>query len=169
MTATGFQLASSSWDQHEYQAMQRVIDSGHFTMGPEVAAFESAFADYIGTKHAVMVNSGSSANLVLMAALRFHSRLGYTAGAEVIVPAVSWGTTYYPVTQHGLTLRFVDVSADDWNIEVGQVQAAITERTAGVLAVNLLGAPAAIGQLRTLCDQHEIWLIEDNCESLGAR
>jgi CDP-4-dehydro-6-deoxyglucose reductase, E1 len=169
MTDSGFSLASSSWDGRELEAMQRVIDSGHFTMGPEVSAFESDFARYIGTKYAVMVNSGSSANLVVMAALRFHSRWAFTPGAEVIVPAVSWGTTYYPVSQHGLTLRFVDVSAEDWNIDVEQVRAAVTDRTAGVLAVNLLGAPAAITELRKLCDEHGLWLIEDNCESLGAR
>lgn len=169
MTDSGFSLASSSWDARERQAMQRVIDSGHFTMGPEVAAFEADFARYIGTKHAVMVNSGSSANLVVMAALRFHSRWAFSPGAEVIVPAVSWGTTYYPVTQQGLTLRFVDVSADDWNLDVEQVRAAITDQTAGVLAVNLLGAPASLAELRSLCDEHELWLIEDNCESLGAR
>lgn len=163
-----YSLASSSWDDREYAAIRRVVDSGHFTMGPEVDRFEADFARYIGTKHAVMVNSGSSANLVLLAAVRYHSRWKFTPGAEVIVPAVSWGTTYYPVSQEGWTLRFVDVSTDDWNIDLDQVRTAIGPQTAGVFAVNLLGAPAPLVELRSLCEEREIWLIEDNCESLGA-
>jgi CDP-6-deoxy-D-xylo-4-hexulose-3-dehydrase len=169
MTGRSYPLAASSWDAAEVDAMQRVIASGMFTMGGEVAAFERAFAEYIGTKHAVMVNSGSSANLILLAALRLHSSWGWgEGGGEVIVPAVSWGTTYYPVTQAGLRLRFVDVSAEDWNIDAGQVAAAIGADTRGIFAVNLLGAPAALDELRQLADAHGIFLIEDNCESLGA-
>lgn len=163
-----YPLASSTWDARELEALQRVVASGRYTMGPEVAAYEQAFAGVIGTKHAVAVNSGSSANLVLLAALRHHSTWGFEAGAEIIVPAVSWGTTYYPACQHGLTLRFVDVSAADWNLDLRAVESAVNDRTAGVLAVNLLGAPAPLPQLRELCEQAGIFLIEDNCESLGA-
>jgi CDP-6-deoxy-D-xylo-4-hexulose-3-dehydrase len=149
--------------------MQRVISSGVFTMGNEVARFEADFAAYIGTRHAVMVNSGSSANLILLAALRWHSVLGWGDGSgEVIVPAVSWGTTYYPVVQAGLDLRFVDVSAEDWNIDVERVAEAIGPATRGIFAVNLLGAPAALLELRELADANGLFLIEDNCESLGA-
>jgi CDP-4-dehydro-6-deoxyglucose reductase, E1 len=163
-----YQLASSTWDEHELDAIHRVLDSGRFTMGPEVEKFEREFAAYIGTRHAIMVNSGSSANLVLLAALRYHSRWAFPDGGELIVPAVSWGTTYYPATQHGLTLRFVDVSADDWNMDIKLVRDAIGDTTVGVFAVNLLGAPAPLLDLRELCDAAGIFLIEDNCESLGA-
>jgi CDP-4-dehydro-6-deoxyglucose reductase, E1 len=163
-----YSLASSTWDGHERDAVQRVLDSGRFTMGNEVAQFERGFAEYIGTKHAVMVNSGSSANLLMLAALRYHSRWRFPDGGEVIVPAVSWGTTYYPVTQNGLTLRFVDVSAEDWNIDVDQVRASINDRTVGVFAVSLLGAPAPLLELQHICDEAGILLLEDNCESLGA-
>jgi CDP-4-dehydro-6-deoxyglucose reductase, E1 len=164
----GYALASSTWDDRELAAMQRVIGSGRFTMGDEVAQFERAFAGFVGTEHAVMVNSGSSANLALFAALQHHTRWAFPQGGEVIVPAVSWGTTYYPVAQHGLTLRFVDVAQDDWNLDVELVRAALSERTVGVFAVNLLGAPAPLLELRRLCDEAGVFLIEDNCESLGA-
>jgi CDP-4-dehydro-6-deoxyglucose reductase, E1 len=167
--ATGYPLASSTWDDREFGAMQRVIDSGRFTMGSEVAEFEDAFAQYVGTKHAVMVNSGSSANLVLLAALRYHSKWSAPRTGEVIVPAVSWGTTYYPVTQYGLTLRFVDVAPRDWNLDLAQVRDAINDQTVGVFAVNLLGAPAALTELRSLCSDAGLFLIEDNCEALGAQ
>lgn len=106
-----FPLATSSWDEAEHQAMQDVIASGQFSMGPKVAACEQAFADYAGTRYSVMCNSGSSANLLMIAALRFtqNPALRLNPGDEVIVPAVSWSTTYSPLAQYGLHLRFVDI------------------------------------------------------------
>ena len=104
MTTINFPLATSSWDEREYAAIQRVIQSDRYSMGDEVALFERQFAEAMGTKHAVMVNSGSSANLLIAAALRYHSTFGYEDGAEVIVPAVSWSTTYYPLYQHGMRM-----------------------------------------------------------------
>ena len=93
-----YPLASSSWDQLEIDSMQRVINSGHFSMGKEVSEFEKIFAEFIGSKYAVMVNSGSSANLLMVAALFYKSSGNLKPGDEVIVPAVSWSTTYYPLT-----------------------------------------------------------------------
>lgn len=164
----GYPLAVSSWDDGEIAALQRVIETGRFTMGAEVERFEQGFADYIGTKHAVMVNSGSSANLVMLAAMRYHSKGYWHEGGDVIVPSVSWGTTYFPVSQTGLRLKFVDVHPGDWNIDVTEVANAIDENAVAVLAVNLLGAPAALDELRSVCDHNGIVLLEDNCESLGA-
>ena len=89
-------------------------------------------------------------------------------GDEVIVPAVSWSTTYFPVTQTGLKLRFVDVEASTLNIDPDLACAAITPRTRAILAVNLLGNPARLDRLRAICDRHDLLLIEDNCESMGA-
>lgn len=168
MSDAAFPLAMSTWDEREQTALMRVIASGNFTMGAEVKAFEAMFADFIGTRHAVMVNSGSSANLLLLSALKFHSSWPTDGRNEVIVPSVSWGTTYFPVTQNGLMLRFVDVSDSDWNIDVEQVHAAVNDRTVAVLAVSLLGAPAGLARLKRLCDEVGVLLLEDNCESLGA-
>lgn len=84
-----FPLATSSWDSEELDAMKRVIDSGRFTMGEHVDRFEAAFAEYTGSKYAVMSNSGSSANLLMIAALFFVGNNPLKAGDEVIVPAVS--------------------------------------------------------------------------------
>jgi CDP-6-deoxy-D-xylo-4-hexulose-3-dehydrase len=103
-----YPLASTTWDQEEYLALNRVIDSGRFTMGQEVMEFEGQFANYIGAKHAVMFNSGSSANLALIAAARYMKDSLLQPGDEVIVPAVSWSTTYYPVHQYELVLSFVE-------------------------------------------------------------
>ena len=106
-----FLLATTSWGKEEIDAMQRVITSGMFTMGSNVEAFEQLFAKYVGSQHCVMVNSGSSANLLMVAALFYtkNSKLKLRRGDEVIVPAVSWSTTYYPLYQYGLKIKFVDI------------------------------------------------------------
>ena len=164
-----YPLASPSWDEAEYQALARVIGSGRHTMGREVAAFEQAFARYCGSRFAVMASSGSAANLLALAAAFWHPDWGWRPGDEVIVPAVSWSTTYFPVTQTGLRLRFVDIEAATLNIDPDLVEAAITPRSRAILAVNLLGNPAALDRLRQIADGAGLILIEDNCESLGAR
>ena len=89
-------------------------------------------------------------------------------GDEVIVPAVSWATTYYPVHQLGLRLRFVDIDLNSLNIDTAQVAAAISPRTKAILAVNLLGNPADLVELTRIAGEHGLVLLEDNCESLGA-
>ena len=163
-----YTLAHNSWDINEKQALERVMASDRYTMGPEVAKFEEEFASYIGSKYAIMINSGSSANLMMLSALRYDDRYNLQPDDEVIVPAVSWSTTYFPVDQNRFKLVFVDVDLDTLNISVEQVVEAITERTKIIFAVNLLGNPADLVQLKKICDEKNIILIEDNCESLGA-
>ena len=167
-TPSGFPLATSSWDADEYAAIQRVVDSGRFTMGPLVAQFEQDFADLFGSKFGVMVNSGSSANLIAIAAAVLDPRTDLHAGDEVLVPAVSWATTYYPLQQYGLRLKFVDIDIDTLNMDLNLAEAAITPATKAILAVNLLGNPNDFARLTELADKHDLILIEDNCESLGA-
>ena len=163
-----YQLASSSWDEDEFTAMQRVIKSGNFTMGREVREFERKFAEFFGTKFAVMSNSGSSANLLAMAAIRYSKKYGRDDHDEVIVPAVSWSTTYYPITQLGYKLRFVDINLKSLNATADAIQAAINSRTAGIFAVNLLGNPSDLEAISKLASDAGIFLLEDNCESMGA-
>lgn len=164
-----YPLASTTWDSLEIDAMQEVIASGNFTMGRQVKEFEQAFADFFGSKYAVMSNSGSSANLLALAAMRYSTKYDFAERDEVIVPAVSWSTTYYPVTQLGFKLKFVDIDLATLNADISQVRSAISDKTAGILAVNLLGNPADLIEMRELADSHNIFLIEDNCESMGAR
>ena len=163
-----YDLASSSWGSEEIAAMQRVIDSGRFTMGENVQRFEAAFAAKFGVKHALMVSSGSTANLVGVGAL-FHARdRPLQRGDEVIVPAISWATTYYPLQQYGLRLRFLDVELDTLNMDVSSLEEALTPRTRMVVAVSILGNPCALDRMRAFCDRHGLILFEDNCESMGA-
>lgn len=161
-----YPLAFYSWDQEEHQAIQRVLLSGRYTMGPQVAAFEREFAEYLGAEHTVMVNSGSTANLLAVTALMLEGKL--KPGDEVIVPAVSWSTTYFPLHQLGLRMRFVDVDPLTFNIAVEQVYDALTPDTRAVFAVNLLGNPCDLDLLTDCCLDHNLSLLVDNCESLGA-
>jgi CDP-6-deoxy-D-xylo-4-hexulose-3-dehydrase len=163
-----YDLASTTWDDDEIAAINRVLAGGQFTMGESVRTFEQAFAARFGVKHAVMVNSGSSANLVAIAALSYKEQRPLRRGDEAIVPAISWATTFHPLQQYGLKLRFVDVELDTLNMDVAQLEAALTPRTRLVVAVSILGNPAALDVIRAFCDRHGLYLLEDNCESMGA-
>jgi CDP-6-deoxy-D-xylo-4-hexulose-3-dehydrase len=138
-------------------------------MGEKVREFEAAFARKLGRKYGVMVNSGSSANLVSTAALFYRKDRPLRPGDEMIVPALSWATTYSPLQQHGLKLRVVDIDRDTLNIDLGELRRALTPRTRAVVAVSILGNPAPLPEIRKFCDEHGLSLLEDNCESLGAR
>lgn len=165
-----YPLASPSWDKAEYAAIQRVVESGNFTMGANVQHLERDFSAYIGSQHCVMVNSGSSANLLMVAALFYtkNSKYKLQRGDEVIVPAVSWSTTYYPLYQYGLRIKFVDIDLNTLNYDLDQLAAAVTDKTRLIMAVNLLGNPNDFAAIQALIADRNIFLIEDNCESMGA-
>ncbi|MGI3001874.1 DegT/DnrJ/EryC1/StrS family aminotransferase [Shewanella algae] len=165
-----YALASSTWDHHEYEAIQRVIDSDMFTMGNEVAQYERDFAKFFGTKYAVMVSSGSTANLLMIASLFFtkNPSLKLNRGDEIIVPAVSWSTTYFPLQQYGLKVKFVDIDRKTLNMDLDKLQAAITDKTRAILAVNLLGNPNDFSRIDEIIQGKNIFVLEDNCESMGA-
>ena len=163
-----YELSASSWGPEELAAIERVIASGRFTIGDEVAQFEREFADYFGMKYAVMVNSGSSANLVSVASLFYKRERPLRRGDEVIVPAISWATTYHPLQQYGLRMRVVDVELDTLNMDVSRLREALTAGTRMIVAVSILGNPAALDVVRAFADAHGLYLLEDNCESLDA-
>jgi CDP-6-deoxy-D-xylo-4-hexulose-3-dehydrase len=160
-----YALANDSWGEEEIEAIQKVIKSGRYTMGPFVKQYEKEFSDYFGCSDAVMVNSGSSANLLAIALLS----VKYGLVGDIIVPAVSWSTTFFPLHQYGFKLNFVDIDKDTLNIDVNKIEKAITPNTSAIFAVNLLGNPNDFNKLKQICDKHKLILIEDNCESLGAK
>ena len=163
-----YPLATSTWDDRELEAIQTVIDSDMYTMGKHVSQFENEFAAFVGSKYALMVNSGSSANLLAVAALFYTKTPMLKRGDEVIVPAVSWSTTYFPLYQYGLKLKFVDVDLETLNFDLDQLEQAISPQTKMIFAVNLLGNPNEFDKIETLIDGKDIILLEDNCESMGA-
>lgn len=166
-----FPLATSSWSEAEYSAIQRVIKSDIFSMSDNVKQFEQQFAEYMGSRFSVMVNSGSSANLLMIASLFYVSdkteRL--QRGDEVIVPAVSWSTTYFPLYQYGLKIKFVDIDCKTLNYDLNKLNQAISDKTRVVLAVNLLGNPNDFNRIAEMINGRDILLLEDNCESMGAK
>ena len=163
-----YDLAADTWGPEEKAAIQNVINSGSITMGPKVAEFEVAFAKYFGRRHAVMVNSGSSGNLVGIASLFYRSENPLKRGDEVIVPAIAWSTTYSPLQQYGLKLRFVDVELDTLNMDVRRLDEALNAKTRMIVGVSILGNPAALDKMRKFAEQHGLIFFEDNCESMDA-
>jgi len=159
-----YPLACSTWDNKELEAIQEVINTGRYTMGARVKQFEKEFCDYFKCADAVMVNSGSTANLLMLALLA----LKYNLKGDIIVPVVSWSTTYYPLQQYGFKLNFVDIDKDTLNIDPSKIEKAITKDTCAIFAVNLLGNSCEYKKLNELAEKHNLLLIEDNCESLGA-
>jgi len=163
-----YELAMSTWGPEEAEAIARTFAGDRTTMGEAVAGFERAFAAYHGRRYAVMVNSGSSANLIAVASFFYRRRNPLKRGDEVLVPAISWATTYHPLQQYGLRLRILDVELDTLNMDVSRLEDALTPKTRAIMAVSILGNPAALDVLRAFADRHGLYFIEDNCESMDA-
>ena len=164
--AMRYSLSNDTWDEKELKSAHKVIDSRFFTMGTNVIQYEKAFAQKFGSKYAVMSNSGSSANLLTMASLLYSGRLN--RGDEVLVTAVSWSTTYFPISQMGFKLRFVDIDLATLNVDVDALENAITPYTKAIMLVNLLGNPNEFDRIQKICNEHNLIMLEDNCESMGA-
>jgi CDP-6-deoxy-D-xylo-4-hexulose-3-dehydrase len=159
----GIPLQVTGFGADEVYGAVEALVSTWVTMGKRVRAFEEAFADWVGTRHAVMVNSGSSANLVGLAALVHTGQL--RLGDEVLVPAVAWSTSLFPVAQCGLRPVLVDVDPQTLCIDVALAAAAMGPRTRGVIAVHLLGQPADVRGLKAL----DLVVLEDACAAHGAQ
>jgi CDP-4-dehydro-6-deoxyglucose reductase, E1 len=165
---SNYPLATSTWDDKELQAIQSVIDRDIYSMNDSVAQFEQDFTKFIKRKYCVMVSSGSAANLIATAALFYTKNPMLKRGDEVIVPAVSWSTTYFPLQQYGLKLKFVDIDLDTLNYDLEALESAITDKTKMIMVVNLLGNPNDFDVINSFIKDKDIFIFEDNCESMGA-
>ncbi|RAZ60440.1 DegT/DnrJ/EryC1/StrS family aminotransferase [Campylobacter hyointestinalis] len=163
-----YPLATSTWDEKELSAIQEVIKKDMYTMGDKVARFEKDFSKFVGSKFAVMTSSGSTANLIATAALFYTKNPKLKKGDEVIVPAVSWSTTYYPLYQYGLKLKFVDIDLYTLNYDLNALKDAISDKTKMIMVVNLLGNPNDFDTINSIIKDKDIFILEDNCESMGA-
>ena len=164
-----FPLVDSSYDNQEIISCMATLLSGQLTMGAKVRQFEEQFAAYCGARYAVMVNSGSSANLLALSVLtnplrRVHLR----PGDKVAVPAVCWSTSLWPVIQTGLVPVLVDVDPGTLNLSIPSLQAALRQHDLkAVLMVHVLGNSTELPALLEIVDRHGLLLMEDTCESLG--
>ncbi|HEX2391489.1 MAG TPA: lipopolysaccharide biosynthesis protein RfbH [Solirubrobacterales bacterium] len=163
-------FAGRVFDQNE---VVNLVDSSlefWLTTGPWAEKFEKRFARLHGLRHALLVNSGSSANLVALSCLT-SSKLGdqgLRRGDEVITVATSFPTTVNPIIQNGLVPVFVDVTVPTYNIDVSMLDAALSERTRAIMVAHTLGNPFDLDAVKAFADKHDLWLIEDCCDALGS-
>ena len=158
-------LMEDSFGEDEFKAVMDCLRSGQYTQGKLVEEFEQKFAQWNNSKYAVMVNSGSSANLLMVFML--NHKFGLQDGDEVIVPCVTWPTTIYPLIQYNLTPVLCEVD-EGFNLDPDSLNRMISPKAKAVFLVHLLGQPAKIEEIKRICEKNNLLLIEDCCESLGA-
>jgi len=159
-----------TFDREEIEAAKAVLDTRRLTMGERVQAFEHEFARWTGAKHAIMVNSGSSANLLMVDALlrRSNRSAPLCPGDEVLVPTLAWPTTVWPLVQLGLVPVFVDVNLQTLSIDLDSARSALSSKTKAVFLIHVLGQTADMDSMSAFCKETGLILLEDVCESLGA-
>lgn len=158
-------------DAAELKGMVEASLDGWLTTGRFNEAFEKKLADYLGVKFLITTNSGSSANLLAFSALT-SPRLGDRAikpGDEIIGVAAGFPTTVNPILQFGAVPVFVDIELATHNIDVSKIEAAISSKTKAIMLAHSLGNPFNIKVVKAICDKHNLWLVEDNCDALGSR
>jgi CDP-6-deoxy-D-xylo-4-hexulose-3-dehydrase len=167
---TPIPYAGRVYDAREMQAAVKASLDFWLTLGPEGKAFEKELRKYLGVRHALLVNSGSSANLVAFMSLTSPKlRRPIRAGDEVITVAAGFPTTINPIIQAGCVPVFVDVDLKSANIDVSRLQDACSERTRAVMLAHALGNPFDLDAVTAFCEAHDLYLIEDNCDALGSR
>ena len=159
---------------YDAQEMKNLVDRAlefWLTSGRYTAQFEQKLAEYLGVRYCSLVNSGSSANLnafmALTSPLLGERQIG--RGDEVITVAAGFPTTVAPMIQYGAVPVFVDVAIPQYNVDVGQLEEALSPKTKAVMLAHTLGNPFDLKAVKGFCDRHGLWLIEDNCDALGSR
>lgn len=163
--------ASRVYDEKEMQSLTDAMLDFWLTTGRFSNEFEKNFAQWIGVKYAHLVNSGSSANLIAFSVLTA-PELGerqIKRGDEVITVACGFPTTITPILQYGAVPVFVDVTVPQYNIDVTQLEAALSDKTKAVMIAHTLGNPFDLNAVKAFCDKHNLWLVEDNCDALGTK
>src|SRR6266566_1010538 len=166
---TRIPLTVPTYSSEEVEEAIDSLLSTWVTMGAKVKNFEEAFAQYNGSKHAVMVNSGSSANLLALSVLTNPILPDFIEkGSEIITSAVTWATTVYPISNVGCTPVLVDVHPRTFNVIPEQIEKAVGPKTKAIVPVHLLGGPCEIDHIKKIAEDHDLFLVEDACESTGA-
>ena len=170
MKITRYSLSENTFDSKETNSIINLVKSGKkLSYGKNVKLLEKLFAKVSRRKYCVMVNSGSSANLLGVASLIYDKKFNLFKGDEVIVTALSWSTTYTPLIQLGLKLVFVDIDKSTLNIDLDLLEKSITKKTKALFAVNILGMSCDYKIIKKICKRYKLLLMEDNCESLMSK
>jgi CDP-6-deoxy-D-xylo-4-hexulose-3-dehydrase len=156
------------WDNREIETIFHSFLKGKWlASGEEVNKFENKFSKKFNKKYSLMVNSGSSANLIMIAALK--KRFGWKDGDEIIVSCVGFPTTIAPIVQNKLTPVFVDINFSDLNWDLKQIEDKITSKTKSIFSSPVLGNPYNFDQIIDICEKNKIYMVADNCDSLGSK
>jgi dTDP-4-amino-4,6-dideoxygalactose transaminase len=161
-------FSEETYGEEEILACIESLLTGQLSMNKNVAKMEEEFCKYTGSKYAVMVNSGSSANLLAVSAALDDGEGHLKHGSEVLVPAVCWSTSVWPIVQLGLKPVFVDTDPYTLNVDLNDLKKKITKNTTGFLAVHVMGNGTDMEELMKIVKENNLCLIEDTCESLGS-
>ena len=165
-----YPLLSNAFSESDISEGQKILKSKQITMSSKTKLFERKFAEYIGSKFALMVNSGSSANLLALSLLTNPMRKKrLNPGDEVIVPVVCWSTSLWPIIQHGLKPVFVDIDLNNLNISLKELEKKITKKTKAIFCVHVLGLSADMLKLKRIANKNKLMIVEDTCESFGTK
>ncbi len=170
MTKLNYKLLENAFNKTDLVNAINVIKSKQLTMSVYTRKFEKIFAKKVGAKYAVMVNSGSSANLLsVRAALNPKRKNNFKPGDEAIIPSLLWSTSLWPLVQSGLKPVFVDIDIETLNMDINLLKKKITKKTKEIMAIHVLGNSTEIDKLKKICEEKKIILIEDTCEALGSK
>ena len=154
---------TDAFDEKEIKAVETALRKGWLTVGDITTEFENKISDIFGKNFGLFVNSGSSANLLALKALKF------PRGSEIITPACNFNTTVAPIIQTGLVPVFVDVKLRMYTVDVNQLKEAVSDKTVAVMAPHLLGNFIEVEKIRDFCDKHHLVFIEDSCDTIGGK
>lgn len=165
-----YKLLENAFSISDISGAIKVLKSKKITMSKKTLEFEKNFAKYIGAKYALMVNSGSSANLLsVFASCNPLRKNNFKKGDEAIIQGLCWSTSLWPLVQAGLKPIFVDVDVNTFNVNTDQIIRSITNKTKVIMVVHVLGNSGEIDKIKQICKKKKIILIEDTCESLGTK
>ena len=165
-----YPLLTDGYSSSDLQEASKVLLKGRLTMSNITRKFEKYFAKKIGSKYALMVNSGSSANLLaLFCLINPYKKNRLKKGDECIIPALCWSTSLWPIIQAGLSPVFADVNLGTFTLDLENIKKNITKKTKAIMILNVLGNCSEMDKIKNFCSKKKIYLIEDSCEALGSK
>ena len=167
---TKYLLSYDDLNHQTFREINKILNSKKYTMGNMVERFERKLSSWLGVKNAIMVNSGSSANLLLITSLLYRSKKKkiLKKGDEILVPALSWPTTVWPIVQLGFRPVFVDINLDTLAIDLNSAKKNINKKTKAMFLIHVMGMACDMDKYSKFCKINNLILLEDCCESFGA-